>query len=203
MIYKRRKNKTLIFPDYDNFRPNLTPDEMFKMGSFGGTYFRPITSGITKKKYRNVHKKYIFLSNISEQKLTSENYDKSINKYNVKVGTTLEQWEEKGWITKTDPYGWVQWYCEFYNGRRIQKEDEIQISRWLGVTGEKGRFLKWLVKIIQEKNGKWDDESISPRIRQTLQHWGYALTKCDFDNLVSQQIESPDNRKTSSMDFLA
>ena len=33
------------------------------------------------------------------------------------------------------------------------------------------------------KNGgknKWNDHSISPAIRQTLQHWAYKLTKADY-----------------------
>ncbi len=38
------------FKDHPEFIPNLTPRQIFKMGSFGGTYFRPIYSSITKKK---------------------------------------------------------------------------------------------------------------------------------------------------------
>lgn len=41
------------FEDYPEFRPNLTPYEIFKLGSFGGTYFRPIFSNITKKYYKD------------------------------------------------------------------------------------------------------------------------------------------------------
>ena len=31
-----------------------------------------------------------------------------------------------------------------------------------------------------KNNSKFDDFTISPKIRQTLQHWGYILTKKDF-----------------------
>ena len=41
--------------------------------------------------------------------------------------------------------------------------------------------------MILKKGGKWDDESISPAIRQTLQHWGYKLTKKDFENEVNSR----------------
>jgi len=173
--------KQINFKDYPNFKPNLTPRQMFNMGSFGGTYWRPIKSNITNKTYTNVHKKYNRLfKGISDDKLSRIKYDKRINKYGVKVGTTLEFWEEKKWITESDPYGWVEWYCNFYNGRRIMGEDERQIKRWEGISGESGRFRKWLVTLIIKKKGKWNDEDISPKIRQTLQHWAYKLTSKDY-----------------------
>ena len=63
---------------------------MFRLGSFGGTYWRPIYSDITKENYKNVHKEFpnSWWKNIPEHHLSS-NYDISINKYKVKVGTTL------------------------------------------------------------------------------------------------------------------
>ena len=107
-----------------------------------------------------------------------DEYDKSINKYNVKVGTTMEFWEEKKWITKNHPYGWVQWYCDFYKGER-GPDDEWQISRWEKTAGPKSRFRKWLINMINDKNTKYNDYDVSPKIRQTLQHWGYELTSKD------------------------
>ena len=46
------------FKNYPLFKPNLTPREMFLLGSFGGTYWRPIFSSITDKKYKDEHKKF-------------------------------------------------------------------------------------------------------------------------------------------------
>jgi hypothetical protein len=174
---------TIKFKDYPNFKPTLTPREIFTKGSFGGTYWRPIYSSITKKNYKNVHNQISksWWKGIQEEHLSNSKYDTSVNKYKVKVGTSLEYWEEKKWITKYDPYGWVQWYCNFYNGRRT-KDDERQIKRWDGIAGENGRFRKWLITIILTKKGQWNDHSISPKIRQTLQHWGYELSKHDYDN---------------------
>ena len=36
--------------------------------------------------------------------------------------------------------------------------------------------------MIKDVNGKFDDYSISPKIREILLHWGYELTKKDFFN---------------------
>ena len=168
------------FNDYPEFKPNLTPTQIFKLGSFGGTYWRPIYSHITKKEYKNVHTKYHF--NLDKNFLTRpfEEYDKNINKYKVKVGTTLRYWEQAGWITKYNPYGWVQWYCDFYNGRRTP-DDKRQIDRWHGVAGNNGRFKKRLVNLLKKSRKKYDDYNISPKIRQTLQHWGYKITKKDLE----------------------
>lgn len=43
----------LVFEGAPEFRPNLTPQQVLQMGSFGGTYFRPIKSGVTGKRKRS------------------------------------------------------------------------------------------------------------------------------------------------------
>jgi hypothetical protein len=169
---------------YSLFKPNLTPLKMFRLGSFGGTYWRPIKhKGILLE---NQHKKYNWNLNDSILTKNFSDYDIKINKYKVKVGTTLSFWRKKGWIKDQDPYGWVQWYCEYYKGRR-SPDDERQIKRWLGLAGPNGRFRKFLITQIQKHNGKWNDLHISPKIRQTLQHWGYTLTKKDFDEEIKRR----------------
>jgi hypothetical protein len=178
----RNRKGEITFADYPEFRPNMSPKEMFKAGSFGGTYWRPIYSSVNKKHYKNQHHKYpkSWWKGIPEHHLTNEwdNYDTNINTYKEKVGTTLEYWEEKDWIHPKHPYGWVQWYCDFYIGERSE-DDERQISRWKNLAGPKGRFRTRLIGMIKDANTTYDDISISPGIRQTLQHWGYVLTKQD------------------------
>jgi len=160
------------------FQPNITPHKIFQKGSFGGTYWRPIYSAVTKTKYENIHKQYSFLTKVSEELLSSSIYDNNKNKYNVKVGSSLEEWENKNWINKSHPYGWVQWYCDYYSGKRSE-DDVRQIDRWNRLAGPNGRFRKHLITQILKANGNYNDYSISPRIRQTLLHRGYELTKND------------------------
>jgi len=186
----RNRNKKIYFSDYPDFKPNLTPKEIFELGSFGGTYWRPIKSKFFKNTLRNRHKRYprYWWNKLPDDWLFTpyKEYDKSINKYGVKVGTTLKFWESKGWINKSHPYGWVDWYCDFYEGKRSE-DDERQIKRWKGVAGINGRFMKHLVTLILKKNKKWNDISVSPKIRQTLQHWGYKLTRQDFLNELKKR----------------
>ena len=59
-------------------------------------------------------------------------------------------WRKKKWIKDQDPYGWVQWYCRFYKGRRTP-DDERQIQRWKNLAGPKGRFMRFLVTQIIKK----------------------------------------------------
>jgi len=179
---KRLKNGDIIFPDHDDFRPNLTPYEIFNMGSFGGTYFRPIKSSITKKSYKNQHKEFAWSSKINEKYLTSLTCDKSLNRFKANSGTSLLYWEKKKWITAQDPYGWVQWYCRFYEGRRSD-DDERQIKRWLGIAGPKGRFRTRLYNMIHSRGVKPanalkpdSNDIVSPVIQQLLQHWAYRPT---------------------------
>lgn len=180
---RRNKENEIIFADYPDFRPNLSPKDMFSLGSFGGTYWRPIYSSVTEKNYKNQHLKYpkSWWSRLPDDHLTREwnDYDKNINTYKVMVGTTLEFWESKDWIDAQHPYGWVQWYCDFYTGER-SSDDERQIKRWMQTAGPKSRFRRQLINMIDDKNTTYDDMSVSPKIRQTLQHWGYQLTKKDL-----------------------
>jgi hypothetical protein len=141
---------------------------MFHLGIFGGTYFRPIYSSVTGKRYSDAHLEFpkSWFTN-PDNTVTSSKRDLSINKYKVWSGQSLEYWEEHGWITPQDPYGWVQWYCRFYQGRRT-KDDERQIKRWLGICGPNGRWRKRLETL--KSQGK-----DSPVIRQLLIQWAFKV----------------------------
>ena len=60
-----------------------------------------------------------------------------------------------------------------------QVEDRKMIKGKL-IDGKKTRFRGKLVKMIRDAGSKFDDYSISPKIRQILLHWGYELTEEDF-----------------------
>ena len=86
-----------------DFRPNITPAEVIK--TFGETYFRDIYSSVNSKWYKNSWKEFDELKNIDQKYYFSNYYDVSVNKYNVKYGTSLRFWEDKGYINPIDIYG--------------------------------------------------------------------------------------------------
>ena len=177
------------FTDYPEFKPNLTPQQIFASGSFGGTYWAPIYSTVCGQNLRNQHIEFEeWWDGIPENLLIGLNYQKNLNRYGVKSGTDLELWESKGWIHEQDPYGWVQWYCRFYSGRRTD-DDERQIRRWCAFAGPNGRFRRQLISRILQSQSTFDDEKVSPVIRQSLQHWAYQLTESDFDVDVMRRLE--------------
>ena len=158
------------------FGANKTPVEVIEEGVFGGTYFRDIYSGINGKWYKNSWKEFHQLKNIDQKYYFSDYYDVSVNKYGVKCKTPVRFWENKGWINEIDPYGWFQWYFRYWLGRRSE-DDERQINRWKNIVS---RFKGKLVKMIKDAGSKFDDYSISPKIRQILLHWVYELTEKFF-----------------------
>lgn len=137
------------------FKPDLTPKEMLKLGVFCGKY---MTDGCTE----------FPKSWFTGAKLAEDERDCSLNYFEVDASKPLSYWKKKGWIYKDDPRGWFQWYCRYYMGRRISKEDERQIKRW-----------KAMVRHIAQvkKNCRKGDKTCRPKQRQALLHWAYDSRK--------------------------
>ena len=135
-------------------------------------------SGVTRKWHKKSWKEFDQLKDIDQKFYCSDYYDVIVNKYDVKCGTSWRFWENKAWINKIDTYGWFQWYFGYWLSRRSE-DDERQINRWKKIVS---RFRGKLVKMIKDAGSKFDDYSISPKIRQILLHWGYELTEKDFFN---------------------
>ena len=105
-----------------DFGANKTPIEVIKEGTFEGTYFRDIYSRVNGKFYKNSWKEFDQLKDIDQKYYCLSYYDVSVTKCGVKCKTSLRFWENKGWINKTDPYGWFQWYFRYCLGRRSEDD---------------------------------------------------------------------------------
>ena len=135
-----------------DFSPNKRPVETIKDGAFGGTYFRDVYSNIYEKWYKNSWKEFIHLKNIGAKFYALDYYNINVTKYDVKGGTSLRFWENKGWINKIDPDGWFQWYISYWLSRR-SKDDKKQTDRWKKIVS---RFRGQLVKMITHSVSKYD-----------------------------------------------
>jgi hypothetical protein len=194
---KRNKHGEFIFKDDPDFKPNRSPREMLKAGVFGGTYFRKIRSKVLNETLENDWKdfpKEIFKGIPKEYFLTPyKEYNKDINKYKVKVGTTLEFWESKGWMTEYDPRGWYSWWCCYFYGRRCP-DDARQIRRWKNFASpNRGRFFIWLCNKLIENNAHYNDCTISPKMCQNLLEWSGELTPYRFSEYKKKKRSKKKN----------
>jgi hypothetical protein len=193
----------LSYPGFPSFHPNLTPEEVLRGGAFGGSYFRPIASGVTGKVHAEAWRELppAWVDGLSTAKhLASPTYHAEVNKFGVKSGQDLRDWEGSGWITAQDPLGWFHWYTRFHQGRR-SFDDERQVSRWGALAGDKGRWKRNLIAKVAAAGAAFDDPAVSPVVRQTLWHWGYALSEKDcaaYTKLISKGASAPYIKKGSS-----
>jgi hypothetical protein len=165
----RQLGDIVMFKDFPEFTPNVTPLEMFQLGVFGGTYWRPIHSGVLNIDLKDQHLEFSDISLLPSNKITNTKCNPKVNYYGVSAGSSLSDWEGKGWIKEQDPYGWVQWYCRFYDGRR-SADDVHQIDRWLRYAGVKGRWKSNLEGQIRNKGS----DGASKVVRQGLLQWAFV-----------------------------
>ena len=134
-----------------DFQPELTPQQMLRLGVFGGKYMTDCRREFPKSWF-------------TRAKLSPRRRDPSLNYFGVDASQLLSTWRRKGWIHPDDPRGWFQWYCRYYLGRRMPDEDRRQIKRWKAIR----RHVRQL-----QRHCEPGDPTCRPRQRQGLLHWAY------------------------------
>lgn len=156
------------FDDRPDFTPSYSPLEMAEAGVFGGNYFGNVEVKQNWLDFVPVE----FAQDCNTAMLTNTIYKTSINKYGVTCGMDYAGWIKAGWIAEQDPYGWYNWYINFYYGRR-SSDDNRQISRWKSFISRHSGMLK---SICIKANRDILDESFGKKTRQNLLHWSYKIT---------------------------
>lgn len=133
----------------DDFKPDLSPQEMLELGVFGGVYFGDEYDEFPAAWFR--------------QARLSDSYDADINYFAIKASQPREEWLRKGWIHEQDPRGWFQWYCRYYFGRRSD-DDARQIKRWKQMRRHVGQV---------QAHCQPGDQLCRRKQRQALLHWAY------------------------------
>ncbi len=137
------------------FKPQLTPAQMLRLGVFGGKYMTDCRREFPKSWFAHA-------------KLSPRGGDPAWNFFGVAASQPLSEWKRKGWIHPDDPRGWFQWYCRYYMGRRMPEEDQRQIGRWKAIR----RHVRQVQKHCEPGN-----LLCRPRQRQALLHWAYDSRK--------------------------
>ena len=78
---------------------NITPVEVIKESSFGGTYFRDIYSVLTESGKKS-WKEFDQFKDINQKYYCSNYNNASVNKYGVKCRILLRLWEMDGLMKK-------------------------------------------------------------------------------------------------------
>jgi len=137
------------------FKPELTPRQMLRLGVFCGKYMTDARKEFPKSWFAGA-------------KLAHDHRDCALNFFGVDASQPLSIWRDKGWIHSDDPRGWFQWYCRYYMGRRLSAEDRRQIKRW--------KAMRRHVRQI-ERHCEPGDLHCRARQRQALLHWAYDSRK--------------------------
>ena len=137
------------------FKPELTPREMLRLGVFCGKYMTDTRDEFPSSWFVGA-------------KLAPKQRDSSLNFFGIDASQPLSVWRKKGWLHPDDPRGWFQWYCRYYLGRRMPDEDQRQIKRWKAMR----RHIRQV-----ECNCERGDVFCRPRQRQALLHWAYDSRK--------------------------
>ena len=169
------------------FYPILTPREMVEEGVFGGCYFGLPIEESTDYEYSELFD-YHF-KGLDTSLYLGETYKPRMNKYKIRSGMDYEYWKEMNWMHERDPYGWFEWYCKYSMGIR-GTDDDRQIRRWQDFAGTNGRWRNRLYKRIEQE----DDWSISPRIQQSLLHWGYKANEEDYNMYKQFKLVKDEDR---------
>jgi hypothetical protein len=138
-----------------DFKPELTPAQMLKLGVFCGKYMTDCRREFPKSWFAGA-------------KLAPRGRDCALNFFGVDASQPLSVWRGNGWIHPDDPRGWFQWYCRYYLGRRMPAEDTRQFGRWKAIR----RHVRQI-----EKHCEPGDLTCRKRQRQALLHWAYDSRK--------------------------
>jgi hypothetical protein len=133
------------------FRPELTPAELLRLGVFGGKYMTDCRREFPASWFKRA-------------KLAKDHADAALNFFGVSASQPLSVWRKKGWLHRDDPRGWFQWYCRYYMGRRMPDEDARQIKRWKAIRRHVSQI---------KRNCEPGELTCRKRQRQALLHWAY------------------------------
>lgn len=154
----------------EGFQPDYSPQEMQRMGVFGGAYWAG-TLGDERRMHLvralgRVHAPPecdLAARSIRGKQCATK------NRFGVPASLLRGWWLDKGLIDYRDPLGWYEWYWWYWHGRRIAVYDDWQVGRW---------------KRFKERHGRAYHMRPSDGSAQALLHWSVRAYN-PVDHLMS------------------
>lgn len=150
------------WPEYPEFQPDLTPEQILCAGIFEGWKYRDCYIEFPREWY---------LKALDLNKIAILRPMRKYNKYNAYPLEYVLEWreekepeepEDESLLHQHDPRGWLQWYFRFYLGRRIPRVDKVRIRRWVFF---KKKFMPLL------RGCRKGDLNCKPRLKQAILCW--------------------------------
>jgi len=123
-------NELITFTDNPRFITAYSPLRMIELGVFGLGYFgiKEVDS-IHFDSLLNKNPEFSKHMDLIHERTRLHPQDFSKNFYEIQSGLDHEFWIDNNLIRDDDPYGWFNWYINFYYGRR-HSDDNRQINRY-------------------------------------------------------------------------
>ena len=153
------------FLNLPGFNPHYTPREILELGVFGGTYFVKYRSqqGLPKELFEG-------LPTIKYDALV---YDKNNNYFQVDAHQRRRDFNMPNDARVLDPFGWFQWYCRFFYGRR-SSSDNYRLAQW---KDELETIMFYITKACEVADKPLTDLTVEKAWRQQALNFGWDSTK--------------------------
>src|SRR5262249_44488822 len=137
------------------FRPDLSPREMLRLGVFCGKYLTDCRKEFPKGWFVGA-------------KLAADRRDCGLNFFAVDASQPLAEWRRKGWLPPADPRAWSRGFARSSRGGAMPDGARRQIRRW--------KAIRRHVRQVQ-RNCEPGDLLCRRRQRRALLHWAYDSRK--------------------------
>ena len=148
-VYDRTEPVGQHFPE--DFRPQLTPQQMLELGVFGGKYLTDCVAEFPAAWF-------------DRAKLSPDRHDPELNYFGVNASQPLSGVEGQGLDLPRRSAGLVPMVLPLLHGQTLPRRRPRQIKRWRAIRRHVAQM---------EKNCSPGDLSCRRKQRQAVLHWAY------------------------------
>lgn len=154
-----------------NFRPWYTPNEMFRLGVYGGWFF---SKASTRYQYLDSVPKDAF-NGVDTTRYLQATPDNSINHFGV-LGFSVytDRWFQMSLQYKRLHMGWFDWYCRYAYGV-FSLADKVRMDQWRKLVAVEAFYIQNGVYVGE--SDAWTDLTFKTNRKQKLLELGWDPTK--------------------------